>query len=382
MIWDVAVIGLGAMGSAISYYLAQQGARVLGLDRFVPPHNFGSSHGQTRVIREAYFEHPAYVPLLQTAYNNWESLEAVSGLSLLHKTGGLMLGKVDSTLIQGSRESAERYGIAHEILSQNEIMSRYPAFSLPADMVGLHEQRAGLLYPEKCISTYLDLARRAGAEIVTNQPLLNWQREGSGFVLQTAAAELRCEKLVIASGAWTGSLLPEMALPLQVTRQVLYWFETPDPNPFAIGHFPIFLLEYGPEEFLYGFPDQGEGFKIAQHLPGRPQDPELLSQSVEPTEIEQMTDFLMRFFKGMGSTRSSEYRPKLSKTAVCMYTNTPDGHFLIDRHPEHDSLWLVSPCSGHGFKFASALGDVLARAVLANRPAPELDFFSLARLQV
>jgi len=382
MIWDVAVIGLGAMGSAISYYLTQQGARVVGVDRFDPPHTFGSSHGQTRVIREAYFEHPAYVPLLQTAYTNWEKLEAESGDSLLLQTGGLMLGKPDSTLIQGSRESAERYGIAHEILSQPEIMSRYPAFSLPTDMIGLKEQRAGLLYPEKCIASYLDLARRAGAEILTNQPLLNWQREGSGFVLQTSESELRCNKLVIASGAWTGSLLPELALPLQVTRQVLFWFETPEPNPnpnpFAIGQFPIFLLEYGPDEFLYGFPDQGEGFKIAQHLPGRPQDPDLLSQSVEPAEIEQMTEFLARFFPAL----SSKHPAKLSKTAVCMYTNTPDGHFLIDRHPEHDALWLVSPCSGHGFKFASALGDVLARAVLAERPAPELDFFSLARLRV
>jgi sarcosine oxidase len=315
---------------------------------------------------------------LQTAYTNWENLEAESGNSLLLQTGGLMLGKPDSTLIQGSRESAERYGIAHEILSQDEIKSRYPAFTLPADMVGLYEQRAGLLYPEKCISSYLELAQRAGAEILTNQTLLNWKREGSGFVLQTSEAELRCEKLVIACGAWTGSLLPELALPLQVTRQVLFWFETPAPNPFAIGQFPIFLLEYGPEEFLYGFPDQGEGFKIAQHLPGRPLDPDLLSQSVEPAEIEQMTEFLARFFPAC----SSKHPVKLNQTAVCMYTNTPDGHFLIDRHTEHESLWLVSPCSGHGFKFASALGDVLARAVLADRPAPELDFFRLARFRV
>ncbi|MGE3727267.1 MAG: N-methyl-L-tryptophan oxidase [Candidatus Sericytochromatia bacterium] len=378
MIWDVAVIGLGAMGSAISYYLAQQGARVLGLDRFAPPHNFGSSHGQTRVIREAYFEHPAYVPLLQKSYTNWERLEAESGQSLLLQTGGLMLGKPDSSLIQGSRDSAERHGIAHEILSQSEIMARYPAFSLPEDCVGLKEQRAGLLYPEKCIASYLDLARRAGAEIVTGQPLLNWQREGSGYLLQTPESELRCEKLVIASGAWTGSLLRELALPLQVTRQVLFWFATPDlesthtSNPFSIGQFPIFLLEYGPEEFLYGFPDQGEGFKIAQHLPGRPQDPDQLSQSVEPSEIAAMTEFLKRFFPRCSS--------QLRQTAVCMYTNTPDGHFLIDSHPEHDSLWLVSPCSGHGFKFASALGEVLAEAVLADRRSPELDFFSLARL--
>lgn len=374
MTWDVAVIGLGAMGSAISYYLAQQGASVLGIDRFHPPHNSGSSHGQTRVIREAYFEHPAYVPLLQKAYTNWEKLEAESGQSLLLQTGGLMLGKPDSTLIQGSRESAERYGIAHHMLSQSEIMAQYPAFVLPSDCVGLKELRAGLLYPEKCIASYLELARRAGAEILTGQPLLSWRKQGSGFVLETAHGQQHCQKLVIACGAWTGTLVPELALPLQVTRQVLFWFETPEPNPFALGQFPIFLLEYGTDQFLYGFPDQGGGFKIAQHLPGRPQDPDQLSQAVEPAEIAQMEAFLQRFFPAC--------RPQLRQSAVCMYTNTPDGHFLIDRHPSDDQLWLVSPCSGHGFKFASALGEVLAEAVLADRAAPELDFFSLARLSV
>jgi sarcosine oxidase len=372
MIWDVAVIGLGAMGSASSYYLAQKGLKVLGLDRFTPPHIRGSSHGQTRIIREAYFEHPAYVPLLKRAYDNWQDLEKKSHESLLLKTGGLMIGAPQSELILGSRQSAEKHGIDHHMLTAAEIKAAYPAFEIPSDWIALKENRAGLLYPEKCIETYLDLAQNAGSELHTNEPLLNWKATNQGFVLETELGQYQSKKLVFCSGAWIGSLLPELTLPLKVTRQVLFWFKTPTPNPFALSSFPIFLLEFGKDKHLYGFPDQGAGFKVALHIPGHALKPDQLTQSVEKNEILEMETYLKQFF---GTTL------KLKETAVCMYTNTPDGHFLIDRHPQHPNLWIMSPCSGHGFKFASALGELVAQGLVTNQMPSELKFLSLQRFQ-
>jgi sarcosine oxidase len=369
--WDVAVVGLGAMGSTLALALADQGVRVLGLDRFRPPHTHGSSHGQTRIIREAYFEHPDYVPLLQQAYQAWEKLAARSGQTLWSQTGGLMMGPADGTLTSGARRSAETWGLPHRLFSAPELRTVYPAFALPDHFEALAEPRAGILYPERCIETCLQLALTAGADLYFDTPLHSWQARDGGFVLETAQGSLCAEKLVFATGAWLSALVPDLALPLQVTRQVLYWFETPEPNPFASGQFPIFLLEYAPEHFLYGFPDQGQGLKVALHVSGDLQDPDRLSQTVSAAETEAMRQLLRCFLPAA--------RPELRQSAVCMYTNTPDGHFLIDTHPEYPDCWLLSPCSGHGFKFASALAEQLASGVLEQRLSPALQLFRRTR---
>lgn len=370
--YDVAVIGLGAMGSTTALALADQGLRVLGLDQYAPPHCLGSSHGQTRIIREAYFEHPDYVPLLQAAYQAWERLEQRSGQRLFSPTGGLMIGPPDCRLLTGSRESAERYRIPHRLYSAAEAMAQYPGFELPGDYQVLEETRAGILYPERCISTCLSLAQAAGADLHYGQALQAWYSVGSGYKLQTNQDHYTAEQLVFCAGAWLPALMPELELPLTVTRQVLYWFDTPQPNPFAWGSLPVFLIEFAPDTCLYGFPDQGEGFKVALHVPGSPMHPQALSeQTVQPEELEQMRVLLQRFFP--------KALEQLRQSAICMYTNTPNGHFLIDQHPQFSGVWLVSPCSGHGFKFASALGVLLARTVLERQLPPELALFRAER---
>jgi len=286
----------------------------------------------------------------------------------LQKTGGLMLGPQDSTLLKGSQTSAETWNIPYRVLNADLLAQTYPAFQLPPHFGGIEEQRAGYLYPEKAIATCLRLAQAQGAELRTNEPLLSWKAQSDGFLLKTAQGDYQCEKLILSTGAWLSEWLAELNLPLQVTRQTLFWFETPQPNPFALGKFPIFLLEYQPDHYLYGFPDEGEGFKLAVHVPGQPIQPDRLAESqVTETEVADMLALAHPFFPAL--------KPRLVKSAVCMYTNTPDGHFLIDTHPEFSKLWYVSPCSGHGFKFASALGETVADWVISGQPAAELNLF-------
>lgn len=380
-IYDIGLIGLGAMGAAASYALSQTGLSLIGFDRHLPPHQLGSSHGLTRVIREAYFEHPAYVPLLQRAYPLWQALEVASASlrpadeSLLTLTGGLMIGPADGELVTGCLDSARQFELEHELLSGDILHQRTPAFKLPEGFAAVAEPRTGYLHPERCIKAQLALARQAGVQIVAPSEVLSWEALDQGFLIHTAEASHQVKKLVISAGAWLGRLVPELQLPLQVTRQTLFWFDTPAPELFGLGTFPVFLLEYTPGRYLYGFPDDGSGFKVAIHAPGETLDPDTLaSQTVTDAEIADMQALLM------------EYLPQavgpVVKTAVCMYTNTPDHHFLIDTHPQHQDLLLVSPCSGHGYKFAAVVGEIVADWALGLAQRQDLSLFALPRLSL
>ncbi|PKL74577.1 MAG: N-methyl-L-tryptophan oxidase [Candidatus Melainabacteria bacterium HGW-Melainabacteria-1] len=363
--YDIAVIGLGAMGSAALWQMAAAGLRVIGFDQHLPPHTLGSSHGQSRVIREAYFEHPAYVPLLQRAYPLWQRLQQETGEELLQITGGLMMGPPNGELVAGCLESARRYDLAHQLLHAGQIPG---PFCLPDDFQAVSEPRAGLLYPERCIQAMLNLARAAGASIQAPDPVRNWQALPEGFEIIADSGSYRARKLVICAGAWLTRLLPELALPLTVTRQSLFWFDALDPDAFALGSFPVFLIEVEPGAYLYGFPDTGTGVKVALHQPGRPLEPDLLAlQQLEAAELSQMQALLARYLPlANGSLRDS---------AICMYTNAPDGHFRLDTHPAHPDLLLVSPCSGHGFKFAAVIGDEVSRWAQHMPPGDDLSLF-------
>ncbi len=351
------------MGSAAVYHLAKRGARVLGIDRFHPPHAFGSSHGQTRIIREAYFEHPAYVPLVQRAYVLWDELAPQTGTQLFMQTGGLMIGAPQSAVVAGARLSAETHRLPFEVLSAEEIHRRFPALRPAEEMIGILEPRAGILFPEKCIAAHLDHA--TGAELNFHEQVARWEIQGGEVQVVTDKDTYACSHLVLSAGSWLKQLVPE--LPLVVERQVLFWFGSSDPGLFQPHRCPIHLWEHSPDKYFYGFPDVGNGVKVAGHHEGEITDPDKINRTVSPQEIKGMQQLVLPFVPALTGP--------CIESVVCMYTNTPDGHFLIDRHPAQPQVLLVSPCSGHGFKFSAAIGEVVADLVRDGRSRFDLSLF-------
>ncbi|NUO82491.1 N-methyl-L-tryptophan oxidase [candidate division KSB1 bacterium] len=372
MAFDVIILGLGAMGSATAYHFAKRGLRVLGLDRFAPPHSLGSSHGESRIIREAYYEHPLYVPLVRRAYELWEELEQQMRQQLFLQTGGLMIGAEKSTLVAGARLSARTHHLAHELLEAREIRRRYPAFHLPEEMVAVWEPRAGVLFPEKCIAAHLLMAQRHGAHLHGEEIVMAWQKEGGRIAVTTNKGKYAASKLVVSAGAWLQALARELALPLHCTRQPLFWFEPlAHANYFAPQNFPIYILEHAPNRYFYGFPNLGAGCKVAIHHEGEVTEAESVRREVATDEAIPLRRLLEKFLP--------EANGALLKTAVCMYTNTPDGHFLLDFHPDDHDVLIVSPCSGHGFKFSSAIGELIAELLTDGAAGFDLAPFRFGR---
>ena len=373
MPYDVAVIGLGAHGSAALWQLARRRVRAVGIDRWAPPHDRGSTHGRTRIIREAYFEHPLYVPLVQRAYALWDELARASGAVLFRRTGGLMLGPETGTLVAGALRSARTHGLDYELVDAREVARRYPALTPPGTDVGVIEPRAGLLFPELGVRTMLDAARAAGADTVLGAHVTDW-RAGPGEVrITTDGGEIVAARAIIAAGAWMPKLVPELAPSLAVMRQLGHWFAPrAHAERFTADRLPILLWEHAPDRFFYSLPDVGDGLKASIHHEGRLVDPDAPRDAVTPAETAQILELLQRLMPdGAGPVRD---------TSTCLYTNTPDGHFAIGAHPAHAHVILASPCSGHGFKFAPAIGEVLADLVLDGRTGFDLTPFALPRL--
>lgn len=365
--FDVISVGLGAMGSAAAYHLAKRGKRVLGLDRFAPPHESGSSHGKTRIIREAYFEHPLYVPLIQRAYELWADLQERAGRPLLRQTGGLMIGPPDSAVVRGAKRSAGEHRLRHETLPAAAVRRRFPGLQPTDEMVAIWEPRAGILFPEACVESHLNLAQKHGAELRFNAPVSRWKPDGDGVRVITAGGEYLAGTLILTAGSWIQSLLPDLNLPFVVERQIQFWFEPKEPALFGPEQCPIHIWEHEPGRFFYGFPDLGDGVKVAGHHEGRIVNPDSINRDVAPEEIGHMRRIVRRFLPGAdGPLRSA---------VVCMYTNTPDEHFLIDRHPAHHQVLIASPCSGHGFKFSSVIGEVLADRLTGRASRFDLGLF-------
>jgi sarcosine oxidase len=366
----VGIAGLGAMGSMTALELARRGHRVIGFDRYRPPHDQGSSHGKSRIIREAYFEHPQYVPLVQRAYSLWQGLEQAGGVSLYRPTGGLMVGLPDGTLVKGARRSAEEHGLPYEELSAAETGARFPAFRLSGEEVGLFEPRAGVLFPERAIATALERARHAGAELHFHEPVTEW-RAGARIFLRTERGEYAVDRLVLAAGAWMSTDLPGRTLPLTITRQTLFWFDPGSLTGTPAVAFPIFIWEWVPGRMCYGFPDLGDGIKAAIHHEGEAVDPGAPRRIARPEEADELRAVLGTRIPGLGPVRES---------AACLYSNTPSEDFLLDRHPDDSRVLLASPCSGHGFKFAPVIGEVLADLTEDRLPPFDLTPFRLDRV--
>ncbi len=372
---DVIIAGLGAMGSQALAECARRGLRASGFDRFAPPHDRGSSHGRSRIIREAYFEDPIYVPLVQRAYERWAELEAETRTTLLRRTGGLCYGPAGGALVSGARRSAEHHRIPHQSLTAEQIRSRFPALKVCDDWVGVLEPRAGMLAPEAAIAAALDLARRLGATVQPNESVLRWRQEGDGVVVTTERGTYRASHLIISAGMWVQDLVEELARPLTVQRNVLYWFAPAyDPALFGPERLPVFLGEIQPGVIWYGFPDTGDGIKIALHHFGPTTTPESVDRVVHRSEAAHLRSLLERFLPAANGL--------LREAKVCTYTNAPDHHFIVDRHPSADRVMVASPCSGHGFKFASALGEVLVDLVENKASRFDLTPFSLGRAKL
>jgi sarcosine oxidase len=356
---DAIVIGLGGMGSAAAYHLARRGRRVLGLEQYRPGHDQGSSHGQSRIIRQAYYEDPAYVPLLLRAYDLWWQLERDAGAALLTITGGIMIGPPESRVVAGSIRSAQEHSLQHEILDAAEIRRRFPQLAPGPQIIALYERLGGVLYPEATIHAHLRLATAHGAMLRFEEPALAWEAAPSGDRVRvtTPRGNYEAARLVIAAGAWAPELLVELGLPLTVQRNVLYWFEPAGGRePFLPDRCPIYIWEAEDGSSFYGFPalpGSPAGVKVAFHNFGPYCTPATIDRQVHDPEIAHMRRWL------------AERIPALSRGAfveakTCMYTLTPDKDFVIGIHPHHPQLVIASPCSGHGYKFASVVGEILA----------------------
>jgi sarcosine oxidase len=372
MSFDAIIVGGGGMGTAAACHLAARGQRVLVLDRFGLAHDRGSSHGLTRIIRLAYFEHPTYVPLLRRAFELWRALEARSGAPLLHVTGGLDVGKAGGEVFEGSRRSCVEHGLPHEVLGGADLRRRFPAWHIGDDAAAVLQPDAGFLEPERCILAHAAAARKAGAVIREHEAVRGWEAIPGRVRVRTDVATYEGGQLILSAGAWMSALLPDLAPLMQPERQVLGWFTTADHRAFAPDRFPVFVHDADEGRF-YGFPEFGvPGVKIGRyHHLSQAVQPETLDRTCHPEDEAALRVAVARYFPGANG--------QVLRSAVCMFTNTPDEHFIIDRYPGADEVLVVSPCSGHGFKFCSVIGEIVADLVTRGGTAHDISAFRLAR---
>lgn len=353
--FDVIIVGIGGMGSAAAWQLARRGQRVLGLERFDIPHAMGSSHGVTRIIRLPYYEDPAYVPLLRRAYALWRELEAASGRRLLHLHGSLDGGPEDGEIFQGALNSARLHDLPHEVLTGAEVSARFPGYRLPASTRMLLQPEGGYVMSEQAIVAHVAAAQAAGAEIHARERVLSWEARagGEGVVVVTDRGRYEAGRLVLTAGAWMADLAPLLRGLAAPERQVLAWLQPRQPALFTPECFPVFNLEV-PEGRYYGFPVvEIPGFKFGRyHHRDERMPADDMRRTVDAEDEALLRDFCARYFpEGNGATMSLH---------ACMFTNTPDEHFLLDHHPEHKQVVVASPCSGHGYKFCSVIGEIVA----------------------
>lgn len=372
--YDTIVIGTGGIGSATLFQLANRGNRVLGIDRFPAAHDRGSSHGQTRVIRQAYFEHPDYVPLLLQAYRSWEQLEHLSETKLYFEVGLLEAGPRDGILAPGVLNSARQHGLQVEELTDREARSRFPGYRLSDGWQIMFEHQAGYLLVETCVRTHLEQAQRLGAELLFGQTVRGWQAVRGEIRVEMDNGVLSAGRLIITAGAWATQLLSDLDIPLRVLRKHLHWYANQNPGYHATNGAPVFFFEV-PFGFIYGFPQiDSRGVKVAEHSGGElVADPLNVDRRVDMQDRRRVESFLRSHLPLVSNDHTDH--------SVCMYTMTPDDHFLVDRHPEFENVCFAAGLSGHGFKFAPVLARALADLALDGKTNVPIDFLRLARIR-
>jgi sarcosine oxidase len=374
--FDVIVIGVGTMGSAACYQLAKRGVRVLALERFDIPNCMGSAHGFSRMIRLAYFEHPDYVPLLRRSYELWDELQAELGREVIRITGGVYIGPPGAEVLEGSLRSVREHNLPHELLDAAEASRRFPQFVIPQDYRCLHDHKAGLVFPERAVAGYAEMALRRGAELHGQEAVISWEPSGNGATVHTNRGSYSAAKLLFCGGAWTDKLVRDLGVPLTVTRQPLAWVWPKQPALFELGKMPVWIMEHRDGSNHYGFPmlPDNPGLKLATHVRTAPTDAERLDRTAR--EDDQRT------IRWVLRNHIPQADGPLLSLRVCMYTNSPDHHFIIDHHPRHASVTIACGFSGHGFKFASALGEALSELVIDGRTSLPMAFLGLKRFAV
>jgi sarcosine oxidase len=372
-VYDYIVLGLGGFGSAALYHLAARGLRVLGLEQFEAGHDRGSSHGQTRIIRQAYFEHPDYVPLLKRAYEQWTALESVSQTSLANWCGLLLCGPERGETIAGARLASATHDLQIDDLSATDCREEFRGFQIPAGFSTLFEPQAGFLRVETCVTTYIDQARRLGVVIHARHGVTNWTSTQHAVRVCVEDEEYEAAGLVLTPGAWA-STLAHCDLPLTVLRKPLFWFPLDHTEFSPTSHGPAFYFEM-PTGAFYGFPStDGETMKLAEHTGGLiVDDPLQVERNVIPDDLERLVPFIEQVIPGLPTQPQSH--------SVCMYTVTPDRHFIVDRHPEWSPVVLGAGFSGHGYKFAPVIGEALADLVTEHATELPIEFLSASRFR-
>jgi sarcosine oxidase len=370
--YDVIVIGVGAMGSAALFHLARRGRAALGLERFDIPHDRGSSHGITRIIRLAYHEHPSYVPLLRRAYELWHELERIAGITLLHTTGSIDAGPPASSVVKGALESCHLHDLPHEALTSTELTNRFPGYRLPKDFLAVLQPQGGFLLPELCISYHVIGAQAAGAEVHAREEVLGWEPSARGVVVTTDRGVYEAEKVILSAGAWLGKLVPSLSGFAVPERQVLAWLQPLRSELFRPDRFPVFNLVVE-EGHYYGFPVFGiPGFKVGRYHHRRETvDPDTMDRVCHPDDEQLLRSFAERYFPDAAGPTTAMH--------TCMFTNTPDERFVLDTLPSHPQVIVASPCSGHGFKFASVVGEILADLATAGTTTHDISKHRLER---
>jgi sarcosine oxidase len=369
--YDAIVLGVGGFGSAALYHLARRGLRVLGIERFGIAHDRGSSHGETRIIRKAYFEHPDYVPLLLRAYELWKELEDVTGRSLYVETGLFLAGPREGEIIRGALESAQRHGLRVDAMPRADAAARFPLFTFADEDFVVVEPEAGYLHVEACVAAHVAQAVHEGATVVTGEAVQAWRAAGDSVQVVTDKQTYEGARLVLAAGAWSGPLLAELSLPLTVLRKVLFWHEVSSP---AWCDATAYFFERA-GGYFYGFPSlEGRTIKLAEHSGGAPvADPLAVDRDCHDADRAPVSQFVRQTLVDVS--------PFATRHTVCMYTMSPDEHFIVDRHPELPHVVFGAGFSGHGFKFTSVIGEILADLAIDGKTSLPIGFLSLDRLR-
>ncbi|MDX2047014.1 MAG: N-methyl-L-tryptophan oxidase [Chitinophagaceae bacterium] len=377
--YDVIVIGAGSMGASACYFLAARGHKVLGLEQFNVPHEKGSHAGQSRIIRKAYFEHPDYVPLLERAYYNWRQIEEKTGIQLYHETGLLYHGKPGHVVLKGTTHAASLHHIPLHHLSPGQSSKQFPQFKLPEGFTSFIESAAGFITPEKAISTYIAEAVKNGASIRTNEKVLDWKKEKEHIKVVTSKETFYCKKLVVTAGAWAGKLAPQLKPQLKVTRQIVAWMKPLKPALFSLENFPCWVIADEDRGVYYGFPmlpndrfDGPAGLKVAHHFPGAENDPDNVNRNISKEDEEDIRYALQKYLPAANG--------ELLEFKTCLYTYSKDENFIIDHLPGYNGdVTIACGFSGHGFKFVSVVGEILADLAMEGKTKLPVDFLKLGR---
>lgn len=369
--YDAIIVGAGSMGASAADALARRGKRVLSIDRLTVPHGQGSHHGRTRMVRLAYYEHPDYVPLLRRSLELWNEFNLAAPRPLFLRTGGLYAGAPSGELLTGSFTSATTHALSHDRLPALEAARRLPGLALPYGFEALLEHDAGLAFPEETVRFLSQRARQYGATILENVRVLDWHETPEGVAVRTTDGVHEGGMLVVTGGAWTSALLPPLARSLRVTRQVLVWFRPTHPRPPG----PVWAIEDPSLGVLYGFPPvpNEPGIKAAIHRPGPPCEPATVDRSIHPDDIVPIREGMDRYFPGVAGD--------LADACVCLYTNSPDGHFILDRVPGTRKVIVAAGFSGHGFKFVPVIGEILADLTEQGETRHPIAFLDADRLR-